>query len=232
VLGREVTPFIKYWIASFKMFLFSNGFLNLKMRCCMKRLLLLLLVLSCMVLESCTRSTYLKKIDYFLNTSAVDAKSKCMAEEYRSFFMEKKGSGKSKSEALKSFQNWNASLHPDVKILEYTVNDNTWMVRFNEQNDFSKPIGYPGWKGSMMVRFNSKGLIQETIYVPDSANPSYRPWLQPALDWLQKNRPEELNAVYQNNKLVQNEAAAKKWRELLKAWQEQNSTRSTVGRDR
>ena len=132
--------------------------------------------------------------------------------------MDKKNEGKDKATALKSFQNWDGALNPDVNILEYTVNDRTWLVKFNEQNDFSKLIDYPGWKGSMSITLNGEGLIQETIYFPDSTNPPYKRWLQPALDWLEKNKPDDLKLIYQDKKLVQNEVAANKWKELLGEW--------------
>ena len=110
-------------------------------------------------------------------------------------------------------------MHPNIKILSYSFHDSVWTVEVNEQNDFSKPIGFPGWKGTITFVFNSKDLIQETIYVPDSTNLSYKPYLQPALDWLRINKPAELSEVYQNDKLVQTEASANKWRLLLKEWQ-------------
>ena len=117
-------------------------------------------------------------------------------------------------------------MHPDIEIINYTTHDNIWTVTFNEQNDFTKPIGFPGWKGTTTFVFNSKGLIEETVYVPDSSNLSYKPFLQPALQWLQKNMPNELNKVYQNGKLIQTELAANEWRTLLQKWQSQkNNTR-------
>ena len=171
----------------------------------------------------CTRNDFLDKINSYLNASTVDEKSKYMAAGFRSFFITKQGTGKSKLEALQSFQNWDGPLHPDIKIINYSFHDSVWQVTFNEQNDFSKPIGYPGWKGTTTFTFNAEGLIEEAIYFPDSANLSYKPFLQPALDWLQKNMPGELNEVYQDNKLVQTEATAKKWRLLLQQWQSQKN---------
>jgi hypothetical protein len=73
----------------------------------------------------------------------------------------------------------------------------------------------------MSITLDSQGLIQETIYFPDSTNPPYKRWLQPALDWLGKNKPGELKLVYQDNKLVQNEDAANKWKELLREWRKE-----------
>ena len=112
-------------------------------------------------------------------------------------------------------------MHPDIKIINYTFHDSIWTVTFNEQNDFTKPIGFPGWKGTTTFVFNAAGLIQETVYVPDSTNISYKPFLQPALNWLQQNMPTELIEVYQNGKLIQTETAAIKWRILLQKWQSQ-----------
>ncbi len=168
--------------------------------------------------NSCSENSYLKKIDHYLNASTVKEKSKYMAENYRSFFMKREGEGETKFEALQSFQNWDGPLHPDVKIISYSSQDSTYTVIFNEQNDFSKPIGYPGWKGTSTFVFNSQGLIREVLYVPDSANLSYKPFLKPALDWLQIHTPDDLNEVYKDNKLVQTEATANKWKTLLQQW--------------
>jgi hypothetical protein len=149
-----------------------------------------------------------------------------MAENYRNFFLEKKGEGKTKSEALSSFMDWDGPMHPDIKITGHSVLGKVWTVKFLEQNDFTKLLGFPGWKGTMTFTFDSKGLIQETFYVPDADNPPYKPYFTPALDWLRKNKPDELNEVYQDNKLIQTEVAANKWRELLKAWRDQTKTNS------
>ena len=141
-----------------------------------------------------------------------------MSEDYHSFFLEKKGEGEDKKAALRSFLNWDAPLHPDVTILNYSADGNTWKIEFNEQNDFSKLIGFPGWKGTEIIRFNSRKKIEEVIYIPDPGNPSYKKWLQPVVDWLQKNKPGELDEVYKNGKLVQTSETAKKWISLLQLW--------------
>ncbi len=187
----------------------------------MKNNILLLWLLVWVPVNTCTDSVYLKKINSYLNASNVNEKSKYMAENYHGFFMRKEGTGKNKLQALASFQNWDGPMHPDIKIISYSFHDSIWKVTFNEQNDFTKPIGFPGWKGTTTFVFNSAGLIDETIYVPDSTNLSYKPFLQPAVDWLQQNMPDELNEVYQNGKLVQTETAANKWRTLLQKWQAQ-----------
>src|SRR4030095_2469357 len=172
-------------------------------------------------LISCTTNTDLDRIKTYLNADTPNAKGKYMAEDYRSFFMEKKGQGENKDQALQSFLDWDATLHPDVHILSYITSGNTWKVEFNEQNDFSKLIGFPGWKGTEIIRFNSERMIDEMIYIPDDTNPNYKKWLQPAVDWLQKNKPTELTGVYKDGKLIQTSETAKKWVGLLQLWQKE-----------
>ena len=142
-----------------------------------------------------------------------------MAENYHSFFISRKEAGRNKSETLLSFKNWDGQLHPDITIINYSFHDSVWEVKFNEQNDFSKAISFPGWKATETFIFNSNNLIQETIYLPDSTNLSYKTFLQPALNWLQQNMPDELSKVYQNGKLIQTETTANKWKMLLNEWQ-------------
>ena len=119
---------------------------------------------------SCTNNVYLDKITRYLNAPSTELKAKLMADNYRSYFMKKEGKGDDKTASLTSFHNWDGQLNPDVKILRHQSKDNIWFVQFNEQNDFSKLIGFPGWKGSMSVTFDSNGLIAETIYFPDSTH--------------------------------------------------------------
>jgi hypothetical protein len=185
--------------------------------------LLIIFFLAWLCADTCTNNKYLKEINVYLNASTKEEKSKYMAEDFHSHFMTNDGSGKNKSESLTSFQSWDGPLHPDIQIINYSFHDSIWKITFNEQNDFTKPIGFPGWKGATTFTFNSAGLIKETLYVPDSANLSYRPYLKPALDWLQKNMPGELSEVYQNNKLIQTEATAIKWSALLKKWKSQKT---------
>jgi hypothetical protein len=182
---------------------------------------------SCVAIMSCANKIYRQRIASYLNASTVEQKGKYMADDYRSYFEEKIGHGKDKQAALKSFSNWDGPMHPDIQILNYSSKGNTWTVHFNEKNEFAKLIGFPGWKGTSEFTFNSKKLITESIYIPDSTNPSYKPYLLPALDWLQQNMPAQLDEVYKENKLVQNEQSAKKWILLLRTWSS-TPLRSTV----
>jgi pimeloyl-ACP methyl ester carboxylesterase len=164
---------------------------------------------------------YMHVINSFLNASTVQSRSKYMSEGFRSFFADKKGAGKDKATALRSFMDWDGPLHPDIKITNYRIDGNDCMVFFNEKNDFTKHIGYPGWKGSAEFIMDDQMKIKEYTYFPDGSNPPYKPYLQPALEWLKINKPEELNEVYQNEKLIQTNRSAHQWITLLSIWKKQ-----------
>jgi hypothetical protein len=173
-------------------------------------------------LAACSKKTWLSRIETYLNASTPELKAKYMAADYHSFFNEKKGEGEDKASALKSFQQWDAPLHPDIVIIHYAIHKDSWVISLIEKNDFTKLIDFPGWKATEIITLNAEGFIHEAIYIPDSTNPDYRKWLQPALAWLQENLPADLQEVYQNHKLIQTEAAANKWKELLQIWRQQN----------
>jgi hypothetical protein len=175
-------------------------------------------------LLSCTNKVYLHRINTYLNAHTIKTRSRYLSEDYHSFFIEKKGEGRDKKAALRSFSNWDAPLRPDITILNHSVNGNEWRVEFNEQNDFSKLIGFAGWKGTEKILFNSKKKTCEVTYIPNDENPDYKNWLQPAVDWLQKNRPGEVDEVYKKGKFVQTPETAKKWVKLLQLWRKQAIT--------
>ena len=154
-----------------------------------------------------------------MNASNPEQKSKYMADGFRSYFFENgKGDGKDREQVLNSLMKWDGPMHPDIPIQKYARSGDTFTVYFIEKNDFTKLIGYPGWKGKAEFVFDSKKMIREYVYYPDSTNTSYKPYLKPAITWLQQNKPAELGEVYQNGKLIQNEEAARQWIRLLNEW--------------
>ncbi|HMG67997.1 MAG TPA: hypothetical protein VK588_09930 [Chitinophagaceae bacterium] len=167
---------------------------------------------------SCTNRIYLHRIKGYFNSDNIKSRGRWLSEDCHSYFIEKKGDGEDKVSALNSFLNWDAPLHPDLRILNYTVKGNICTIEFNEQNDFSKLIQYPGWKGTEIIRFNSKKLIDQVIYIPANDNPDYKTWLKPAVDWLQNKYPDEIIEIYKGGKLIKNPVTARKWVLLLQRW--------------
>ena len=180
-----------------------------------------IVILFCCTLVSCGNKIYLHRIKTYLSASTRESKGRFLSDDFQSFFLEWKGEGKNKTTALQSFLNWDAPLHPDVSVTSYKAHANTWTVQFVEQNDFSKLIGFPGWKGTETIIFNGKKKIREVLYVPDEDNPPYKKWLQPAVDWLQQNKSTELSELYKGGKLIQTPEAASKWVELLQLWRKE-----------
>lgn len=166
----------------------------------------------------------LKKIKIYLNAANVADKSRYLSDSYRSYFEKKEGLGKGKDASLRSFQEWDGPLHPDVEILSFSHNQGTWTLRINESNDFAKLIGFPGWKATEIITFDDSGRIAETTYIPEPNQPNYKDWLQPAVAWLQVNAPDRLREVYQNGKLIRTETTAREWVELLTQWRHNASS--------
>ena len=130
------------------------------------------------VLIACTKNVYQRRIQSYLNASTIEEKEKYMADNYRSFLWIRKIQVMTNlppiifSKLGCAFTSWCKNSWPQCC-------DGVWTIKFNEQNDFSKLIGFPGWKATYLINFNRKGLIQETV--PDTSNPSYKKWLQPAV---------------------------------------------------
>ena len=166
----------------------------------------------CITFFSCQNKIYLHRIETYLNSSTPKSKGRYLSDDFRSFFLEKKGEGKNKATALRSFVNWDAPLHPDITITKWTVRGNTWIVDFNEQNDFRNSLAFRDGRGL------SGSVLILRKYIPNPDNPSHKPWLQPAVEWLEQHRPNDLNEVYINGKLVQTSETARKWVDLRQLW--------------
>jgi hypothetical protein len=168
----------------------------------------------------------LETVTAFLNAQTASERAAYMSDDYRSYFDEKTGEGQDKDSSLTDFRSWDEVLHPRVTIIRYfpdkilweTVK-NTWTLYIKESNDFSTAIGFPGWDAKMLVTFNRRGKIKETIYMPANKNePSYNSFLKPAVEWLQEHHPDELKKVYGDGKLIKTKQSALKWIELLDLW--------------
>jgi hypothetical protein len=164
------------------------------------------------------QDNYLKTINATLKCKTIDQLLTFYAEDYRFYFIRKEGEGTSKAKAVKGLE-WDYALHPDLSLLEVVSQDKgEVVVRFHEENDFTKLLGFPGWDANMKYTFDEKGLIREKIYYPNTTAPDYVNYFKPAVEWLKENKPTELNEVYKDKKLIQNAESAKKWVELLKEW--------------
>jgi hypothetical protein len=179
-------------------------------------------VLSAAVAAALPDQIRLGNLKAFLNAPSAEARGKLMAGDYHFYFNERKGDGDSKEKSLSSYDNWDGPLHPDIKIRDYRIESDVWTISIIELNDFAKLIGFPGWKATETVTFDADNLVREVIYVPIESGKDYKEYLKPAVVWLEANRPDELKQVYDLDKkrLIQTNASAKKWVELLTEWRD------------
>ena len=77
----------------------------------MKNSFLLFWLLAWVPVNTCTNNKNLE-ITSYLNASDTAEKSRYMADNFHSFFMSKEGTGKNKTQALQSFQNWDGQCTP------------------------------------------------------------------------------------------------------------------------
>ncbi len=72
----------------------------------------------------------------------------------------------------------------------------------------------------MNFRFTPDGKIKEELVILLGSGPSFEEKLQPALDWLGTNYPDDLAEIYPNNQFVFSGENAIRWRKLLIEWRE------------
>lgn len=114
---------------------------------------------------------------------------------------------------------WDTALHPRRTISLLAVNEDAAVAVIHEDNDFSRQIGHPGWDGTITFLFDGDGAITKTKFTPTPGkNPSWGPYLEPALPWLREHRAQELAAVYVDRHLVQTGDAARTWTKILRDW--------------
>jgi hypothetical protein len=114
---------------------------------------------------------------------------------------------------------WDTLLHPRRTISLMAVNEDAAVVVIHEDNDFSRLIGHPGWDGTVTYTFGAGGGIAASHFTPmPGKNPSWKPYLEPALPWLREHRGAELAAVYPDGHLAQTADAAKTWARILREW--------------
>jgi len=163
-------------------------------------------------------------LNNYLNAKSLDDALVNLSEDFLLFFNSKEGEGIPKSD-LNSILEWDYALNPKYEIVSMKTEGNKIVVELKEENDFSQSIGFPGWKAEVTFTFDEENLIQEQLYVPDPDQPDYRDWLNPAIDWLKENRPEDLKTVFdeEEDQIIYNGGSAKKWVELLEDWKNQSS---------
>jgi hypothetical protein len=169
-----------------------------------------------------------RAVQQYLAAQTLDEASALLAPDYRIWFGERSGEGKDRAAALEMLR-WDFALNPYRRLDELTVGDDgTVTIRVHEENDLSRLIAYPGWNATSTFTVNAQGLITSQLYVPDPGRPDWHPYLEPALVWLRANRPEALERVYPDGRVIQTGDTARQWVALLKAWRQSMAQTGSV----
>lgn len=152
------------------------------------------------------------------------ARMRFLAPSYRFWFMTREGSGKTAAEHLKP--GWDSELHDTLRPDSIGVDGDHVVARVHEDNDFSRLIGHPGWDATITFTIDDRGRIATEFYEPRPGAPSWRPYLDAALPWLQQHRSAALARTFPGGRLVETRASARAWRSMLRDW------RRAVGRQR
>ena len=159
-----------------------------------------------------------RAVERYLSAPTLAAAAALLSPEYQISFGETTAAGVDRAAAVDMLQ-WDFALNPYRRIDDITVNaQGAVVVRVHEENDFSRLIGFPGWNATSTFTVDANGLITSQHYVPDPRQTDWRPYLEPALQWLRQNRPEVLARIFPDGKLVRTAEAAREWVSVLKAW--------------
>ncbi len=143
---------------------------------------------------------------------------KQLSEDYRLYFRKIEGSGINK-EILSKMLDWDYNLNASKKILDtaYLSKDSIVLLS-HEENDFSRLIGFPGWKSENTFTITDNKIDLQLYKPVDEIN--YKPYLEPAIHWLLENDSLGLIKIYnlQKGLLIQDSIAAGRWVKLLTKW--------------
>ena len=192
----------------------------------MRNAFCLLLIVICVI--GCADRARNKRVTKRLLTNYSEAQLKKYAgESFKAYFASKKSGGQTLDAYIASLNEWDFPLHGRFDILELHAAADSATAIVNEQNDFSKGIGYPGWKATIILHFDDNHRITEQIYFPYADNADYRAWLKPALEWLIINRAETVSQIFniERSRLIKSPQSAKMWVKLLNEWKSETNQR-------
>lgn len=167
-----------------------------------------------------TKHPYQATLDRYLaarQAGRVDDASACLSPDARIWFEQKTGPGRPKS-LTGGWGAWDVEMNAANTYDNVVITGDTLAATFHEQNDFSRLIGFPGWRSRSTFWFDDQGRISEQLYVPLPQHPPQQACFDPALDWAREHRPDELAGIYPNDQFEPSTETARRWRALLIEW--------------
>jgi len=144
------------------------------------------------------------------------------------WFDEKKGAGRKSIKGIQSQGPW---ADWDKEMNSYSTHDNIFTVDekshsvtgvFYEHNDFYDLLGKGPTKSIRTYWFNNEGLIKEVLIVWDAGNSLTSVYLDSVVIWALNYDSLEITQLYPNQEITPSVENAKRWKALLKKYNERN----------
>jgi len=113
---------------------------------------------------------------------------------------------------------WDEELHASLTCRDLTTVGTAVGGICDESNDFYRLLGIQTMSVRLTTWFDGQDRIVEQFVEPLPDNPDFDTLLGPVLDWAEQHRPQDLVALFPDERLVRNRETAKRWRALLEAW--------------
>ncbi len=121
---------------------------------------------------------------------------------------------------MRSIFEWDRACNPKYECGDFLINGDQATVIMREANDFTRLLDFAGWETKLELRFTGDGKIQEELVILLGSGPSFEEKLQPALDWLGAQYPDDLAEIYPNDQVAISGENARRWIGLLREWRE------------
>jgi hypothetical protein len=122
---------------------------------------------------------------------------------------------------------WETALNAAFVVEDARIEADKVVIVASEIDDFARLIEAPAQRSVNTYWFDASGRITGVLRQPLPARPSWRECFSPALNWVRQHHPDDLQAIYPNERLALTAASARRWRELLLEWREATGRRSS-----
>lgn len=147
----------------------------------------------------------------------IDAARRHLAPDARIWFGEKTGPGRPKT-LTGGWGAWDIEMHAVNTYDDVAITDETIAATFHERNDFSRLIGFPGWRSRSTFWLDEHDRISEQLYEPLPQHPPQSACFDAPLEWARQHRPDVLAEIYPDDQFAPSTETARRWRELLIDW--------------
>ncbi|HMB89528.1 MAG TPA: nuclear transport factor 2 family protein [Rhodothermales bacterium] len=157
-----------------------------------------------------------------VNAHHLDQALALLAEDFRIQFIDY-GSSMTKEEVRTALE-WDAGTNGHISYEDLEVDGRRVSGMFTEVNDFLTLVGIKALKSRNTYVFDKQGLIREQLYERLPNQRSFQEAMQPAVEWAEQHRGDELAEIYPGNRMIYSREMAQRWVRLLREWRQDTGT--------